>query len=363
MKLPVANLAVALLLASLLALGCSQPAAAPTQPPASPSKPTETTKAAEPTKAAAPTATIASAKSSFPQQGKSITLIVPWPAGGGTDISGRTLAAGLEKELGVPVQVVNKAGAGSQVGITELTQSKPDGYTLAYVSLPGGLVTYLDPERKAVYSRKQIQPVALHAVGPGTIAVKADAPYKDLTGFVEAAKANPNKLKVGLAGIMTLGHFEILQLQQITGAKFSLVQFDGAAPAMTAVLGGHVDAYISSMSDHLPHVKSGNARVLGVADTAPSKMLPGVKTFEEQGYKMTGYLSQGLIAPAGVPKDILATISAAAKRAMSTEEHAKKLEELGTEVRYKDTAEFEKFWDDLEASTKQLIPLAKVENK
>jgi tripartite-type tricarboxylate transporter receptor subunit TctC len=120
-----------------------------------------------------------------------------------------------------------------------------------------------------------------------------------------------------------------------------------------------VDGYISSISDPLAAVKGGNARILGVADTQRSPILPDVKTYKEQGYDVTGYLSTGVIAPAGTPRDVLAAISAAAKKAMATDEYKKKLLEVGKESRFQDTAEFEKFWDDLEAETAKLMPLAK----
>jgi len=162
MRRLLAILSVASLVASLALAGCSQsaPAPAPTNAPAAPTSPAaskaaEPTKAAEPAKAAEPTKPAAAAAQSgakpadYPQKGKTLILNVPWDAGGITDIAGRVLGSALEKELGIPVQVINKPGAASQVGITELSKSKPDGYTIGYVNLPGTLSTYLDSSAKA----------------------------------------------------------------------------------------------------------------------------------------------------------------------------------------------------------------------
>ena len=146
---------------ALVAAACSAPAApAPTAAPAAP-KPAEPTKPAAPQPTAAPaapqpTAVPAAKAPAYPEKGKTISMIVPFGAGGSTDIGARLLAAGMEKELGVPVQVVNKAGAGSQTGLTEIATSKPDGYTIGFANLPTANLVYTDPERKATFSSRTL---------------------------------------------------------------------------------------------------------------------------------------------------------------------------------------------------------------
>jgi len=132
----------------------------------------------------------------FPQKGKAIQVLVGFAAGGSSDAGARILASGLEKELGASVLVVNKPGASGQIAYTALTQAKPDGYTLVNTNFPSSIISYLDPARKATYTRKSFEVLALHVIDPGLIAVKADSPHKTLKDLVEAAKANPKKVKI-----------------------------------------------------------------------------------------------------------------------------------------------------------------------
>src|SRR5512135_2985844 len=116
----------------------------------------------------------------FPQKGKAIQMMVSWAAGGSSDAGARILASGMEKELGTSVLVVNKPGASSQIAYTALTQAKPDGYTIGNTNFPSAVVSYLDPARKATYTRKSFELLALHVIDPGVIAVKTDSPFKTL---------------------------------------------------------------------------------------------------------------------------------------------------------------------------------------
>ncbi|MHB0869294.1 MAG: tripartite tricarboxylate transporter substrate binding protein [Chloroflexota bacterium] len=360
------SVAAAAAVASLALVGCSQ--AAPT--PASPTKAAQSSQAAAPTSAPAaaqPTSAPAAAqptaapakKVDFPQKGKPITLLVPWAAGGGNDVGARVLAPALEKELGTPVEVVNKTGAGSQVGITELVKSKPDGYVVGATALPATNTLYLDKERKAVFGRKDFQPLAMHVVDPGVIAVKADSPYKSVKELVEAAKANPEKVKVSSTGVMGSAHLAILQVEKVTGAKFAIVHFDGFSPSLTALLGGHIDAQFGYAGEFLSQVKTGQVRLLGVMDKEPSKFFPEVKTLESQGYQVYMASSRGWSVPVGTPKEVVDVLSGAIKKAMTAEEHKKKMDEMGLALRYMDPAELGKYWDEVDAQITPLMELAK----
>ncbi len=345
----------------LLATACNQPAPAaqPTSAPAAP------TKAVEPTKAAAPAPTIAATpaaakKVNYPEKGKNIVLIVPWPAGGSSDAGGRMLAAELEKQLGVPVQVENKGGAGSQVGVTEIARAKPDGYTLGYVDMPTTITTYLDAERKAAYGRKDLIPVSLHLQSPGTIAVSTDSPYKTMKDLIDAAKASPENVKVGDPGILTLGHLITLRVQNEAGVKFANVHFDGGAPGMSALLGGHIDAISLIAADTAPRVKDGKVRVLGVADSQESKFLPGTKTMEAQGYKVYTETCTGLVAPAGTPKEIVDILADAVGKISKSDAHIAKMNEMLRAIRYMNPQQYDAYWTELE---KQLPPLVEMSKK
>jgi tripartite-type tricarboxylate transporter receptor subunit TctC len=339
----------------LLVVGCSQAATpAPTAAPAAP-------KAGEPTKpaAAAPTTAPAAAKVNFPEKGKSITFIIPWAAGGPTDVGGRLLASGLEKELGVPVQVVNKEGAGSQVGITALAKAKPDGYTVGMTNLPSSITPYLDPSRGASYGRKDLLPIANHVWDPETVGVAADSPYKTVKDLVDAAKAKPEGIKAAITGLQSDNHLALLYFQKEAGIKFSVVTMEGTAQANPALLGGHVDVLFQSSGGFATLVQGGKARLLGMMDKQPSKFYPDVKTFESQGYKVNFSSSRGISVPAGTPKEIVDVLAKATKKAMESADMQKKMDDGFLGMQYMDPAEYATYWDQFEAQTKELMALSK----
>lgn len=367
-------LAGVLVFAVLAVTGCSQaaPAPAPTKAPAAPAKAAEPAKApapaptaapaAAPTKApaAAPTAAPALAKKvDYPAKGRALMIIVPYSAGGATDVQIRLLAPLLEKELGIPVEVVNVPGGGAQVGTTQLVRSKPDGYTIGYTLLPPVPTMYLDPDRKATFGRKDFLTLALHTFDPQVVGVKRDSHYQTVAEVISDAKANPKKIKASTAAVLGDGHFAILELERAANINFSIVNFDGGAPAITALLGGHVDITIQSLPNFTSQVKSGEVRIIGVMDKVESPFLPGVKTLESYGFKAYGASVKGLSAPAGLPKEVEEILSAALKKAISSAEHANKLKEVFTNVKYMDGPQFGAYWDEFEASVKPLLEIAK----
>lgn len=307
---------------------------------------------------AAPVA--APAAEAFPQKGKAVQMLVGFAAGGSTDVGARILAAGLEKELGTAVVVVNKPGASGQIAYTALTQSKPDGYTIGNTNFPSSVVSYLDPARQATYTRKNFALLGLHVVDPTLFAVKSDSPYKTLKELVDAAKANPRKIRMTTTGIQSDETFAILQFQKLAGAQFGLVHFSqGVAAGMTAFLGNKIEVFCGNVGDLLAQFKRGEVRILGIMDDEPSPFYPGVKTFREQGYDLVSSASRGFAAPAGTPPEVVSALSAAMKRAAATEEHKKRMAELGLTLRYMDPAQYEKYWTEYEAMLKELLPLTK----
>jgi len=296
----------------------------------------------------------------FPQKGKAIQMLVGWAAGGSSDTGARILASGLEKELGTSMVVVNKPGASGQIAYTALTQSKADGYSIGTTNFPSAVVTYLDPARKATYTRKDFDLLALHVVDPGLIAVKANSPFKTVKDVVDAAKANPKKVRISTTGIQSDEAFGILQFQKMSGAQFALVHFSqGSAPAMTAFLGGKIEVFCGNVGDLMSQFKSGEVRILGIMDDEPSPFYPGVKTFEEQGYKLYNSSSRGFAAPAGTPKEVVDILSGAIKKVVAKEEHKKRMADMGLTIRYMDPARYTKYWDEYEAMLKELLPLTK----
>lgn len=354
--------------AGLLIVGCSQPApaAAPTQAPAKAAEPTKApaqTKAAAPTSAPTAQAAAPARASDFPAKGKPITLIVPLAAGSGTDIASRVMAVGLEKELGTSVQVVNKPGSSTIVGMTELARSKPDGYTLATTVFMTVIGSYLDPELKATYTRKDFQPVAHYMRERNVLVVKGDSPYKTLKELVDAAKANPGKVKFGGSGILGNPHVAMLMLEQAAKVQFAPVQYPGAGDAVTALLGGHVDFVVTGGSTTLSHWKNGAVRVLGITDKEENEYYPGVKTLQAQGYDVVAPFSTGISAPAGTPKEIVGVLSDAIGKAFQTEEFQNRVRQAGLTPDYMPTDAFAAYWEELEPRVKPIISLARQERK
>jgi len=181
-----------------------------------------------------------------------------------------------------------------------------------------------------------------------------------LKDLVEAAKANPKKVKISTTGIQSDEAFAILQLQKMTGAQFAMVHFaQGIAPSVIALMGGKVDAFCGNVGDLLAQFKSGEVRILGIMDDQQSAFYPGVKTFAEQGYKLYNAASRGFAAPAGTPKEVVDILSRAIGKVVATEDHKKRMADMGLTLRYMDAAQYAKYWSECEAVFQELLPLTK----
>lgn len=297
---------------------------------------------------------------SYPQKGKAVMVIVPFGAGGATDIQARILCPYLEKDLGTPFEVVNKPEAGSQVGLTSLAKAKPDGYTIGYVLATTAISIYLDPERKAVFNRKSFQLIALHGADPQVIAVRAESPYKSVKDLVDAARANPGKVKATAGAVLGDSHLSILLLQNIAKVKFAIVNItQGGGALITSILGGHTDFAVNSLGNFTAQVKAGELRIIGVLDTQENAYLPGVKTLEAQGYKVSMVTSKGIAGPAGTPKEVVDVLSRAIKKAMENEDVKKKHAEMWMTQRYLDSEQYSAMWEKLESDIKPLMEEAR----
>jgi tripartite-type tricarboxylate transporter receptor subunit TctC len=294
----------------------------------------------------------------FPEKGRPITLIVAYPPGGGTDVTGRLLAPMMEKELGTSVQVLNKPGAGGQVGYTELSRSRPDGYTIGYLILPTVITTYLDPSRQSVFSRKSFELLALQDNDPGIIAVKDNSPYKTLKDLIDAAKANPGKIRTTTSGILSDDHIAAMTTEQVAGVKFAIVHFDGSAPGRNAVLGGHVEVFYGNVSEMQAQVASGEIRLLAVMDPKRTKFFPEVKTAEEQGYKIYSGVHRGIGMPAGAPKEVRDALAETLKKIITGDEFRARMEKLCYAPLYMDPQTYANFWTDYEVQAKKWVEWA-----
>jgi tripartite-type tricarboxylate transporter receptor subunit TctC len=291
----------------------------------------------------------------FPEHGRPITMIVGYAPGGATDTGARLMAAALEPLLHTSVQVVNRPGAGSQVALTQLVRAKPDGYTLSYVVVPTVVTHYLDPARAAIYTRASFQSVARHFQSPEVLAVRTDGPYHTLKDLVAAAGARPGAITVSDSGLMGVPNFETLMLGQVAGVKFTPVHFDGGAPSVTALLGGHVDVLAGGTVDALPYKKTGEFRVLGIANDQPDWSMPDVPTMQSQGYDVIAVSETGVVAPAGTPANVVSVLTNAMRTVIDTPEHQAKLRALALTPAYLDPAGFAKVWLDAENRVKPIL--------
>ncbi len=339
-----------------VAAGCAQ--SAPIAAPTGTAQPTKAAVAA--TATSEPTKTMAE---EFPAKGKTITLIVPWDAGGGADLVARVMAPAMERDLGIPIQVVNRPGGGTQVGLTELAKSKPDGYTFGMTNLTTTVLTYIDPDRKATYGRKDFAPLANVAMDTTAVGVATDSPFKTMKDLVDAARAKPGQIRMGDSGLMTSPHLDQLLLAKVAGVKFQPVHFSGGTTLNTAVVGGHIEALTMGIGSISPMLKGGQVRLLGVMSEKESPFAPGVPTMEAQGIKVYAGSSRSFSAPGGTPAAIVERLSLAAKRAMDTDEVKRKLNEILVEPAYMSPTEFAAYWDRAEEEVKPLLELAKKESQ
>jgi tripartite-type tricarboxylate transporter receptor subunit TctC len=278
-----------------------------------------------------------------------VQLMVAYPAGGSTDVAARIVASIAEKHLGQQILILNKGGAGGQVGWTEMTRQKPDGYYIGFINLPALNTVILDPERKASFGLDAFIPVINQVLDPGIIWVKADSPYKSLKDLLEAAKRTPRKLSAATTGILSDDHLAILMAEEAyPGAAFRLVHLEGGAAQMTAILGGHIDVAFDNVGSVVRRVKSGEVRALAVMDTQRSKFLPDVPTTPELGYpSVISSSTRGIAAVKGTPPDVVKKLQESFRKAMEDPEHVKKMEDAGLSMRIMVGEEYARYYRDL----------------
>jgi len=354
-----------LVAATLLAMGCAQsaPASAPTQAAAKAAEPAKAAAPAAPTTAPAaqPTAASASPKAEWPQKGRSINFLVPFAAGGGTDVASRILAPMWEKELGVPIQIVNKPGANTQVANAEVAKAKPDGYTLGLADIVSVILSYQFPERGAPYTRKDFDVPAGLFHWQAVWAVKSDSPYKSVKDVVDAAKAKPDSIKAGDTGLQGPWHLANIAVQQAANIKLGLVHFDGGAPTTTALMGGHIDIACTSTASANAMVKGGGTRLIGVMADQRSPFYPDVPTFKEQGYNVVADATFGIFGPAGLPKEAFDTLTAVGMKAAASAEFKEKAFQNSIEPWVKSPAEVDAYWAEEEKFLQPLVKAAMAE--
>jgi tripartite-type tricarboxylate transporter receptor subunit TctC len=277
-----------------------------------------------------------------------ITMIVPFPPGGVADLTARPIATAMEKVLKSPVGVVNKQGAAGAVGMQSVAVAKPDGYTLLLALSSISIIPEADRlfNRPPAFTVDQFAPIALISADPTVLVVPADKPWKTAKEFIEDAKKRPGQISYSSSGIYGTLHMAMELLSQAADIKLRHVPHSGGGPALTAVLGGHVDALASGPSVVLPHIKGGKLRALAGWGDKRIAALPDVPTFKELGYPDAEfYIWAGLFAPKGTPEPVLAKLRATVREAVNDPEFKSAMDKLETPVTFKQGEEFQRFFD------------------
>lgn len=260
---------------------------------------------------------------------KSMDMIVPFSAGGGNDTFVRALQPLLEKQLGEDLVIRNIAGGGGAVGMSKAVASKPDGYTMLAAS--NAMLT-LEAMGNVPFTHKDFDFVAKVVEEPFVIAVNGDGKYQDLKSLVEAASAG-TPLKVGTSGVGSSAYITASAIANRTGAEFNLIPYPGGSEAISAAMGGHVDAVVLGGAELRSALQSGRLKALAMTYAERSDSLPDVPTFQESGYDLTLTVWRGIAAPKGLPADVEQKWVDAIKQIVADGSYEQTAKNLGTEVK------------------------------
>src|SRR4051794_28682929 len=289
----------------------------------------------------------ASAQSPYPT--RNITMIVPFPPGGQADLAARPIAQALEKILGKPVIVDNRAGGGGgSVGNAAAARAEPDGYTLLITLSSLAVLPESDRlfGRPPAYEVSQFTPVARILADPTLLAVPASAPWKTLQDFVDDAKKRPGEIPYGSSGPYGTLHVAMEMFTSAAGIKLLHVPFRGAGPAVTALLSGTIQALASAPGVLKPQVDDGKMRVLANWGAERVQSFPDLPTFKELGYTdVEFYIWAGLFTPKGVPEPIIRRLRDAMREVMSDPAVVRSFETAGSPAAYQDAPDFARFVD------------------
>jgi len=292
---------------------------------------------------------VTAASAQYPE--RTITLIAPFPAGGAVDIVARGLAEAAKKYLPKPVVVVNRPGGAGTIGISEVVQAKPDGYT---IGLGAVAILTVQPHLTALPYRTPDDYIAVMKLVTLQVVlfVRRDAPWKTAKELLEHARANPGKVRVGVPGIGTILHLDLEQLKLLAKVDMTVVPFEGPQQ-IPALLGGHVDVAMAHPAPVLPHVKAGKIRVIGVFQDARNPLFPEAPTFKELGYDVTLGVYYPLVAPKGTPKPVVQVIHDAFRKALAEPSFVELMKKSDIDIAYQGSeAITRELWTSFEQNAK-----------
>lgn len=283
---------------------------------------------------------------------KPVTLIVPWAAGGGTDAIARGLAKQTEKFLGQTITVNNTTGGGGAVGHGAGLSAKNDGYTVTMITFE---LLSLPPQKLVPFTYKDYDLLMRLNSDPAALTVHADSPHKTVKDFIEYAKANPGKVNVGNSGPASVWHIAAGLLEEKAGIKLNHVPFNGAAPAITDLVGGHIQAVTVSPAEVQSQVKAGKLRMLAVMSDKRDPNFPDVPTFKEAGYDVTFATWRGLAVPKNTPENVKKVLAESFKKGYDTPEFQDFAKKASLGLAYLPANEFRTFLDQTSANVEAVM--------
>ena len=306
------------------------------------------------------TAAPAVAQDVFPN--RPVTMIVPFPPGGVADTTGRPTAAALEKVLKQPVVITNRPGAGGAVGNAAVANAKPDGYTVLMALSSISVIPAADAlfDRKPAYSLDQFEPIALISADPTILVVHSSLPVKTLKELVTLARSKQGQLSYSTSGIYGALHMPMEMFLHAAKLKMRAVHTTGGGPAITTLLGGHVEMTAGGPAAISTHVKAGKLRPLASWGAKRHPNYPNVPTFKEAGYDVEYYIWAGMFGPKGIPDANMKVLRDAVRKAVADPDFKTAMDRVNSPVQYLDAPEFKKYW---EADAKRLAAAVKAIGK
>ncbi|PAS92746.1 MAG: ABC transporter substrate-binding protein [Candidatus Dactylopiibacterium carminicum] len=273
---------------------------------------------------------------------KQIELIVPYAAGGGTDLVARAYADAAKKYLPQAIGVVNKTGGAGAVRLTEIMASRPDGYKIGMGTVEIAMLPHMGVARFTV---DDYIPIARLNAELTAITVNAEAPWKTIDEFLAYAKANPGKVRIGNSGTGAIWHIAAEAIEEKTGLTFNHIPYDGANPAVTALLGKHIEAVSVSPAEVIAHVAAGKLRILAVGADERAKAFPDVPTLKEKGVDVSIYTWRGIVVPKKTPQAVVNVLREASKKTAEDPAFRETLSKMNLTWAYADSAVFKAAMD------------------
>ncbi len=275
-----------------------------------------------------------------------VTLIVPFPPGGVADITGRPTAVALEKILKQPVVIANRPGAGGAVGNSLVANAKPDGYTLLMALSSISVIPEADKlfDRKPAYTLDQLIPLALISADPTILVVHPSLPVKSLKELIALAKAKSGQMSYSTSGIYGALHMPMEMFLHAANLKMRAVHTNGGGPAITILLGGHVEMTVGGPAAIASHVKAGRLRPIVSWGAKRHEAFPQVPTFKELGYDIEYFIWAGIFAPKGTAEPVMKVLRDAVRKAVEDPEFKAMMQKIDSPIQYLDAPEFAKYW-------------------